>query len=323
MPRTAPLISAFAASHLAVTVRSPRSMIARCGLPTHLSAARPHAELAGAARPIRRSQRRRDPRAPSPGRPAAPTQPTPDADLIGPRSAQRAEQTAPYPAAPAAARFTQNPAALACPPPRPPLDLPRRQPGRPPTPQPIRARLLQMGPREPHLGLPTHPRRTGRPRPSDRWLHGVEDLKGGRQRPRTAAIRTDLAIATRAVCRHTPGCGQIWRIGLQRRRWWLRLIFTTASVRCRRPWAKPGAQRGVRTDEAQRTPAVEPTDTDDCREMIVPRTLIILACPWFIGPAGNTGPSPMSPIGVAGYAPPPTLQLLHPERRDSASRPRS
>jgi hypothetical protein len=33
-------------------------------------------------------------------------------------------------------------------------------------------------------------------------------------------------------------------------------------------------------------------------KMIVPRMLIILGCPWFIGPAGNTGPSPMSPIGV-------------------------
>jgi hypothetical protein len=35
------LTSAFAASHLAVTVRNPHSMITGCGLPTHLPAAHP------------------------------------------------------------------------------------------------------------------------------------------------------------------------------------------------------------------------------------------------------------------------------------------
>ena len=51
-------------------------------------------------------------------------QPTPDADLGRPRRAQRAEQAATRPAAPAAARLTPNPAALARPARRPPLDLP-------------------------------------------------------------------------------------------------------------------------------------------------------------------------------------------------------
>ena len=46
---------------LAVTVHSPRSMISACGLPTRVPDARPRAELAGAARPIRGSQGRRDP----------------------------------------------------------------------------------------------------------------------------------------------------------------------------------------------------------------------------------------------------------------------
>ena len=51
-------------------------------------------------------------------------QPTPDADLARPRRPQRAEQAAAHPAAPAAARLTPNPAALARPARRPPLDLP-------------------------------------------------------------------------------------------------------------------------------------------------------------------------------------------------------
>ena len=93
----------------AVMVRSPTSMIARCGLPTRLPAARPRAELAGTTRPIRRSQGRRDPGAPSRGRRTASTQPTPDADLARPRRPQRAEQTATHPAAPAAARVTREP----------------------------------------------------------------------------------------------------------------------------------------------------------------------------------------------------------------------
>ena len=50
---------------LAVTVRSPRCVIPRCGLSTRLPAARPCAEPAGAARTIRCSQRLQNPGPPS------------------------------------------------------------------------------------------------------------------------------------------------------------------------------------------------------------------------------------------------------------------
>jgi putative transposase len=51
---------------------------------------------------------------------------------------------------------------------------PRRQPGRPPVAPPIRTLVLQME-GEPHLGLPPHPGRAGRPRPPGRRVDGVED----------------------------------------------------------------------------------------------------------------------------------------------------
>ena len=134
VPRTGSrgLISAFAAGRPRGHSPSPRSIIPRCGLPTRLSAARPRAELPDPARPLRRSQRRRDPGAPSRGRSAAPTQPTPHPDVDRPRAPQRAQPTAPYLVARAAARLTPNPAALARPPRRPPLDLPQTT-TRPPT----------------------------------------------------------------------------------------------------------------------------------------------------------------------------------------------
>jgi hypothetical protein len=53
---------------------------------------------------------------------------------------------------------------------------------------------------------------------------------------------------------------------LQSPRWRFRLIFTIASVRCTRPWVEAGAQREVLAEVVQLTPAVEPTDADDCRE---------------------------------------------------------
>jgi hypothetical protein len=158
-------------------------MITRWGLSTRVPA----------ARPIRRSQGRRDPRASPRGRHAAPTQPTPDTELGRPRRAQRTDQTAPCEPASATARVTQNPAALARPPGRPPLDLPAPA-ARPPThlaarPGPGAA----DGPGEPRLGLPPHPRRAHRTRPPYRRLHRVEDPQSRWHRPRTAAIRTDLA----------------------------------------------------------------------------------------------------------------------------------
>ena len=75
--------------------RPSRGMISRCGLPTRLPDARSHAELAGAARPFRRGQGRRDPRAASRDRRAAPQQLPASVDLARPRRTQRAEQAAP------------------------------------------------------------------------------------------------------------------------------------------------------------------------------------------------------------------------------------
>ena len=150
-------------------------MIASCGLPTRVPDARSRAELAGAARPLRRRQGRRDPDAASRGRRAAPHQPPPDADLARPRRAQRAEQAAARPAAPAAAGVAPNAAALARPARRPPLDLPA------PTTRPTTHRTADPGPgaadgpRESPLGLQTHPGRAGRPRPCRRRLDRLED----------------------------------------------------------------------------------------------------------------------------------------------------
>jgi hypothetical protein len=58
----------------APTVGSPCSVISRCGLPTRIPGIRPHADLAGTTRPIRRGQGRRDPGTPSRDRRASPTQ---------------------------------------------------------------------------------------------------------------------------------------------------------------------------------------------------------------------------------------------------------
>src|SRR5690348_17168585 len=60
---------------LTVTVQRQPSMIARYGLRTHLPDACSRAELAGAARPLRCREGRRDPGAASRGRHAAPKQP--------------------------------------------------------------------------------------------------------------------------------------------------------------------------------------------------------------------------------------------------------
>jgi hypothetical protein len=88
---------------------TPASMIARCDFPTRVPLARPHAELAGATRPVNRDQGHRDLGAPSRGRRAAPTPPTTDVDLDRPRISQRAEQAPTHAAAPAAAGVSQNP----------------------------------------------------------------------------------------------------------------------------------------------------------------------------------------------------------------------
>jgi hypothetical protein len=149
-----PLTRAFRTqpTDLAVTVHSPRSMISRRGLPTRVPDPYPRSGLAGAARPLRWSQGRGDPGPSSRGRPATPTPPAPEADLARPRHPQRAEQAAASPAAPAAAGLTQDPAALARPAGRPPLDLPATTSG------PTARRATHPGvgaadgPGEPHLG---------------------------------------------------------------------------------------------------------------------------------------------------------------------------
>ena len=140
-------------------------MIARCGLRTRLPDARSGAGLAGAARPLRRHQGRRDSDAASRGRGAAPHERPASADLARPRGAQRAGQAVACPAAPAAAGVTPNPAALARQPRCPPLDLPATtaRPTTYPAADPgVRA---ADGPRESPLGVQAHPGRAGRSRP--------------------------------------------------------------------------------------------------------------------------------------------------------------
>src|SRR4051794_540486 len=108
------------------------------GLPTRLPDARPHAELAGAARPIQRREGRRDPRAPSRGRRTSTPQPTPRVYLGRPSVPQRAEQVAAHAGAPAAAFLAEGPAAGT--PTLSPVAGPTRhanQAGRPPHRQPL------------------------------------------------------------------------------------------------------------------------------------------------------------------------------------------
>src|SRR5512133_1153585 len=129
-------------------------MLARRGSSTRIPAGHPRAELAGAARPLRRSQGRRDPGAPPRGRRTAPTQSPPRANLGRPRDPQRAEQAAAYAAAPVAARLAEDPAALA----RPPRETTTRASAHPAAdPGPGAA----DGPGEPQLGLPNASRASG------------------------------------------------------------------------------------------------------------------------------------------------------------------
>ena len=188
-------------------------MIARCGLRTRLPDARSGAGLAGAARPLRRHQGRRDPGAASRGRGAAPHERPAGADLARPRGAQRAGQAAACPAAPAAAGVTPNPAALARQPRCPPLDLPATtaRPTTYPAADPgVRA---ADGPRESPLGVQAHPGRSGRSRPHrgrlDRLPPG-RDLSGqDRARSAVAGIGVGTALYTlRQRAGHPQGPGR-------------------------------------------------------------------------------------------------------------------
>src|SRR5689334_13787910 len=133
-------------------------MIAGCGLRTRLPDVYSGAELAGAPRSLRRGKGRRDPRAASRGRGAAPHERPASAHLARPRHAQRAEHAAACLIAPAAAGVSPIPAALARSTRRPPLDLSA------PTTRPTIHRTTDPdpgvadGPRESPLGLQAHPR---------------------------------------------------------------------------------------------------------------------------------------------------------------------
>ncbi len=142
----------FPKTYLNITVRTRASMIARCGPRTRLPDARSRAGLAGAARPLRCRQGRRDAHAAPRGRRTAPHQPATSAHLARPRGAQRAEQAAACPATPAAAGLAPNPAALARPTRCPPLDLPAPTAG--PTTYPAADPVPSAadGPRESPLG---------------------------------------------------------------------------------------------------------------------------------------------------------------------------
>ena len=135
------LSSTFPEADLDITVATRASMIARCGPRTRLPDACSRVELVGATRPLRRLQERRDPDASTRGRGTATHQPSAETDLARPRRTQRTEQTAADPAAPSAAGVTPNPAALARPARRPPLDLPA------PTTRPTTHRTGDPGPR--------------------------------------------------------------------------------------------------------------------------------------------------------------------------------
>jgi hypothetical protein len=160
VPRTLSpsLSSTFPEGDLDITVPTRASMIACCGPRTRLPDARSRTELAGAARPLRRRQGRRDPDASERGRGTASHKHPAETDLARPRRAQRTEQTAARRVAPGAAGVTPNPAALAPPARRPPLDLPA------PTTRPTTHRTgdprprAADGPREPPLGLQTNSR---------------------------------------------------------------------------------------------------------------------------------------------------------------------
>ena len=153
VPRTVsrPMISAFATSRPRATPRRPPSRISRRGPSTRVPDARPRAELAGAARPLRRNQGRRDPGAPPRSRRAAPTQPAPEAELGRPRAAQRAEPTAPRRCAGCGSSHPE-PCCAGTPSSSRRWTYPRRQPGRPPVAQPDPGAGAADGPGEPRWG---------------------------------------------------------------------------------------------------------------------------------------------------------------------------
>ena len=115
VPRTPSpsLSSTFPEGDLDITVPTRARMITCCGSGTRLPVARSRAELASAARPLRRRQGRRDPVASARDRGTASHEHPAETDLARPRRAQRTEQTAAHRAAPGAAGVAPNPASWA------------------------------------------------------------------------------------------------------------------------------------------------------------------------------------------------------------------
>ena len=158
---------------LAVTFHCPHSMISRRGLPTRLPDARPR----------RHSQERGEPGTPTRDRRATSTQPAPPAmtwvdrallstlSRLLPVNLRRLQLV------------TENAAALARPAGRPALDVSATTTG----PSTRRATHPGVGaadgPGEPEMGLPQHPGRAGRTRPSDCHVDGVEGPQRRGHRP--------------------------------------------------------------------------------------------------------------------------------------------
>ena len=152
------------------------------------------------------SQGDRDPGPAPPARRAATTHATTADELDRPRRDRRAQPTATRPTPPRAARHTVHDPALAPTTRRPPLDHPARpaRSTRHPRRRPRPGR--SPGHREPHLGLPTDPRRTRRPRLPDRRVHRLEDpaQRRHRSRHRAAPDRPGPSSCARRHTRSSP-----------------------------------------------------------------------------------------------------------------------
>ena len=168
-------------------------MIARRGSSTRIPGAHPSAELVGAARPIRRNQGRRNPGAPARDRRTSTTQSRTPLSWIDRAFLSALNKLLPTPLRRLRLVLPENPAAPARPPRRPRLDLlaTTTRPPTHPTADPRPA--TPDGPREPHLGLPTH-----------RRLHRL-DRRSAAGRPFWTRAGGGVPAVERTVC------GTAWR----------------------------------------------------------------------------------------------------------------
>ena len=148
------------------------------------------AGLDGSARPVRHRQGDRDP-GPAPPARRTPARRSSTTDELGrPSPHCRPDAIVTQASASRVARHARHDPALAPTTRLPPLDHPTSptrsacHPGGPARPR------RPLGHREPHLGLPTHPRRTRRPRLPNRRLHHLESPAQRRHRPIVASRRT-------------------------------------------------------------------------------------------------------------------------------------